>query len=139
MRTSQNSIECVVHHHKRRNPGDKKSMQLRCDICDSVYHMVQSCPEKSRTCYKQEVVLYLSDFDHNEQLKTLVCGSWNAVFLDIVATNIVAGESWFNCHMSSLSENKKQNVQYHAVHNKYRFDKGKLFPTLQIVDIQVNV
>ena len=101
--------------------------------------MVQSCPEKSRTYYKQEVVLYLSDFDHNEQLKTLVCESWNAVFLDIVATNIVAGESWFNCYMSSLSENKKQNVQYHAVHNKYRFGNGKLFPTLQILEIQVNV
>ena len=114
-------------------------MQLRCHICKSVYHVVQSFPEKSSTYYKEEVVLYLSDFDHNEQLRTLVCESWNAVVLDTVATNKVAGESWFNCYISSLSENKKQNVQYHPIHNKYRFSNGKLFPTLPNLDIQVNV
>ena len=53
----------------------------------------------------QEAVLYYSGFDHLEQLKTLVRESWNAVVLDSGATNTVVGKSWFNCHMSNLSEN----------------------------------
>ena len=35
--------------------------------------MAQNCPEKCDTLYTQEVVLCQSDFDHPEQLKTLVC------------------------------------------------------------------
>ena len=54
-------------------------------------------------------MLYLSDFDHNEELKTLVFESWNAAVLDTVATNTAAGELWFNCYMSSLSKNENQN------------------------------
>ena len=61
--------------------------------------MDQNCPEKIDTYYTQKVVLYQSDLDHPEQLKTLVSESWNAAVLSSGATNTVAGESWFNCYM----------------------------------------
>ena len=67
--------------------------------------MAQNCPEKYDTLYIQEVVLYQSDFDHPEQLKTLVSESWNAVVLDSGATNTVAGKLWNNCYITSLNGN----------------------------------
>ena len=49
--------------------------------------MALNCLEKYDTLYTQEVVFYQSDFEHPEQLKTLVSESWNTVVLDSGATN----------------------------------------------------
>ena len=57
-------------------------------------NMAQNCLEKFDSLSKQEVFLYQSDFDHSEQLKTLVPESWNAAVLDSGATNTVAGKVW---------------------------------------------
>ena len=70
-------------------------------------------------------------------MKTLVCESWNATVPDCGPTNTVAGESWFNCHMSSLKENEKQKVQYLPVSNTKRFGNGTLFPASQNVNIPI--
>ena len=53
----------------------KKSNKHKDDV-------VQNCPEKYDTLYTQEDVLYLSNFDHPKQLKTLVSESWNEEVLD---------------------------------------------------------
>ena len=82
-------------------------------------------------------MLYLSDFDHPEQLKILVFESWNDAVLESNAANTVGGESWFNCYMSSLRENETQKVQCHPVSNTYRLGDGKLFPALPNVDIPI--
>ena len=97
-------------------------MQLKCHIC--IYHISQNCPEQRDTYYTKEIVLYQSDFDHPEQLKTLLAESWNAPILDSGATNTVAGESWFLCYMSSLSENENQ---CHLVNSTHRYGNGKFF------------
>ena len=89
-----------------KNPCDRNSIQLRCHICKSIYHMAQNCPEKYDAQYTQEVVLYQSDFEHPEQLKTLVSESWNSAVLDSGTTNTVAGEVWYNCYITSLNKNK---------------------------------
>ena len=106
----------------------QNGVQLRCHICECVYHMTQNCPEKSDAYYTQDVLLYQSYYDHSEQLKTLVTESWNPAILDSGATNTVARESWFNCYMFSLSENEKQKVQCHPANNTCKFSYGKLFP-----------
>ena len=75
--------------------------------------MAQNCPEKYDTLYTQEVVLYQSDFDHPEQLKTLISESWNSAVLDSAANNTVAGEIWYNCYINSLNENEKEEIKHH--------------------------
>ena len=117
----------------RKNPCDRNGIQLRCHICKSIYHMAQNCPERYDTLYTQ-VVLYQSDLDHPEQLKTLVSDSWNSAVLDSGATNAVAGAVWYNCYITALNENEKQKIKYHTLENTYRFGDGKLFPALQNVD-----
>ena len=99
--------------------------------------MAQNCPNKYDTLYTQEVVLYQSDSDHPEQLKTLVSESWNTTVLDSGATNTVVGEVWYNYYITSLNKNKKRKIKHHTPRNTYRFGDGKLFPALQMVDIPI--
>ena len=124
---------------RRINPCDRNGIQLSCHICQNIYHMAQNCPEKYGTLYTQEVVLYQSDFDHPEQLKTLVSESWNSAVLDSGATHTVAGEVWYNYYITSLNENEKQKIKHHTPGNTYRFGDGKLFPALQNVDIPISL
>ena len=73
--------------------------------------MAQNYPEKYDTLYTKEFVLYQSDFDHPEQLKTLALESWNAAVLDSGATNTVTGKVWYNCYITSLNENEKRDAE----------------------------
>ena len=101
--------------------------------------MAQNCPEKYDAQYTQEVVLYQSDFEHPEQLKTLVSESWNSAVLDSAATHTVAGEVWYNYYITSLNENEKQRIKHHTPGNTYRFGDGKLFPALQNFDMPISL
>ena len=92
IRSTQNNMKQIQQTHRQKNPYNRNGIQLRCHICESVYHMAQNCPEKYDALFTQEVVLYQSDFDHPEQLNTLVSESWNAIVSDSGATNTVAGE-----------------------------------------------
>ena len=136
---SQNNMRQMQQTQQRKNPCNRNSIQLRCHICKSIYHMAQNCQEKYDTLYTQEVVLYQSDFDHPEQLKTLVSETGNLAVLDSGTTNTVAGEVWYNCFITSLNENEKQKIEHHIPRNTYRFRDGKLFPALQNVDIPISL
>ena len=75
--------------------------------------MAQNCPEKYDTLCAQEVALWLSDFDHPEQLKTFVSESWNSAVLDSGATNSVTGEVLCNCY---ITRNKRLNTIHQEIH-----------------------
>ena len=106
VRSTQNNMKQMQQTQRRKNPRNRNDLQLRCHICKSIYHLAQNCPEKYNALYTQENVLYQSDFDHPEQLKTLVSESWNSAVLDSGTTNTVAGEVWYNCYITSLNKNK---------------------------------
>ena len=123
---------------QRKNPCDRNGIHLRCHLCESIYFMAQNYPEKY-TLYMQEVVFYQSDFDHPEQLGTLVSESWNSAVLDSGATNTLAGEVCYNCYITSLYENEKQKIKHHTLQNTYRLGNGKLFLACQNVDIPISL
>ena len=60
------------------------------DIYESIYHMAQNCPEKRDLYYRQEVILFQSDFEHPEQIKNFASEFWNVAVLDKGAKNIFA-------------------------------------------------
>ena len=90
VRSAQSNMKQIQQTHRRKNPCDRNSIQLRCHICESIYHMAQNCPEKYDTLYTQEVVLDQSDFNHPEQLKAPVSESWNAAVLVVPPTQWLA-------------------------------------------------
>ena len=80
-----------------KNPCDRNGIQLRCKVCESIYHMAQNCPEKRDIYHTQEIILFQSDYDHPDKLKNLSSETWNTALLDSGATNTVAGKEWYNC------------------------------------------
>ena len=98
--------------------------------------MAQNCPEKHDTLYTQEVVPYQSDFEHPEQLKTLVLELWNSSVLDSGATNTVAGKVWYNCYITGLNENEKQKIEPHTPGNTYRFEMENYFQHFKMLTYQ---
>ena len=139
MRSTKNNMKQIQETQRRKNPCDRNSNQLRCHICKNIYHIGQNCSGKYDTLYTQEAVLYQSDFDHLEQLKTLVSESWNSAVLNSGAANTVAGEVWYNCYITSQNENEKQKIKDYTLANAYRFGDGRLFPALQNVDIPISL
>ena len=125
------------HNRNGKNPCDRNGIQLRCNICESIYHMAQNCPEKHDLYYTQEVILSQSDFDHLEQIKNLASESWNTAELDSGATNTVAGKEWYNCYISSLSFDEKTKIRRHKGTNIYRFGDGNLFTAIENIDIPI--
>ena len=63
------------HDRRGKSPCNQNGIQLRCDICESMYHMTQNCPEKYDLYYTQQVILFQSDFNHPEQIKNLASES----------------------------------------------------------------
>ena len=63
--------------------------------------------------YTQKVVLYHSNFEYPEHLKTLVPKSWNIAVLGNDAANIMAGELWYTSYFASVNA-EEFNIQYHA-------------------------
>ena len=80
-------------------------------------------PREIRYSITQEVVLYQSDFDHTEQLKTLVSESWKAAVLDSGNTN-------------SLNQNEKQKIKHHTPGNTYRFGDRNYFHHFKLLIYQ---
>ena len=128
----------IQETQQRKNLCDRNDNQLRRHICKNIYHIGQNCSDKYDTLYTQ-VVLYQSDFDHLEQLKTLASESWNSAVLNSGAANTVAGEVWYNCYITSQNENEKQKIKHHTLGNANRFGDGRLFPVLQNVDIPISL
>lgn len=54
---------------KEKNPYDSNGIQLSCDICESIYHMAQSCSKKRGIYHTQETILFQSDFGQPDKLK----------------------------------------------------------------------
>ena len=115
-----------INLKRRRNPCNRNGVQLRCNICESIYHFEQQCPEvKTTDLYlTHEVILFESDYDHPAKLKNLVSDSWNAALFDSGATKTVAGEIWFNSFIQSLNKEEKVKTETSKSNNMYCFGDG---------------
>ena len=43
VRSTQNNMKQIQQTHQQKNPRDRNDTQLRCHICESIYHMAQNC------------------------------------------------------------------------------------------------
>ena len=59
------------HNRREKNPCNQNGIQLRSNICESIYHMAQNCPQKRDLYYTKQVILFQSHFNHPEQVKIL--------------------------------------------------------------------
>ena len=93
---------------RKKIPCHCNVVQLRCLVCEIIYHFAQNCPQTNsqNTFFLQEIVLFETDYDHLTKLRTLVSESRNAAILDSGATYTAAGEPWVNTYIDSLESRK---------------------------------
>ena len=92
---------------RKKKPCDCHSAQLRCLVCEIIYHFVQNYPETKSQDTSQETVLFETDHDHPDKLRNLVSESRNAAILDSGATNTVTDKLWMNSYIDTLEEAEK--------------------------------
>ena len=130
-----------INLKRRRNPCTRNGVQLCCNICESIYHFKQECPEVRTTdlYLTHEVILFESDYDHPAKLKNLVSDSWNAALLDSGATKTVAEEILLNSFIQSLNEEEKGKIETSKSNNMYRFGDRNLIPAILNVNLPVTI
>ena len=95
------------------NPKRTDGEQTRCFRCESIYHLVNECPELE--LIKPEVTLITNDIvlcdeDLNVGESSLMSESLNCALLDSGASKNVCGEKWWNIYVEALSEVEENNV-----------------------------
>ena len=68
-----------------------------------------------------DIVLFQSDYDHPDNLRSLVSESWNAAVLDSGATKTVCGRAWFEQYRENLPADALEKVIMAPVKNGYKF------------------
>ena len=124
----------------KNNQSDKR--KLRCNICESTYHLSYNCPEKRiYTAQEDEeeegydVILYQSNLITDKEFKTFVVESATSAILDSGASANVTGVTWLESYISGLSEKQLEKIKYFDSNSTFRFGSGKVFKSLYRVEI----
>ena len=131
-----------------RNPLDMYGNITRCQLCESINHWKENCPDKELRTYLEgdqfedykennrdqdeenltyeishAVAIENDDFNDNTFL-TLTCDTFNVAILDSGAPKSVGGEKWLNNYLNTLSQKDKESVTYEHSNNYYKFGSG---------------
>ena len=133
---------------KGRNPVDDKGEVTRCVICDSFNHWASNCPDK--VYYNEQVssdddeeshqiTLFQSNLITNVQMKCFVAETFNTAVLDSGATANVAGKTWVECYINSLSEADKETIVRSSSDSSFKFGSDKVFCSQEKVKIPAKI
>ena len=114
---------------KAKNPIGRDGKISRCDVCDSINHWAQECPDRanrpSDTYIVHEIVLQESQYQDPEKLKQLVADTWSNGLLDCGASKTVCGDTWLKEYISSLPNNDIKDVKFETSSSFYKFGDGE--------------
>ena len=104
------------------NPKDVDGNILRCNICDSIYHFAQSCPEGWENINKVnedgdawDVHLLVGD------QQAFMCKTVNDAVLDSACTKTVTGRAWRDTYVESLSNEERSQIKILLGGTVFRF------------------
>ena len=128
-KSEQRSILAERRNTSRaKNPPDRHGNPTRCEICDSVNHWADKCPDRSsgekETYIVHEIVLH-ADIQSPENLRSLVSETWNTGLIDCGAVRTVSGDIWVDEYLKSLSPSDASDVTYYPNNTYYRFGDGQ--------------
>ena len=123
-----------------RNPLDTYGKITRCNICDSINHWENECPDKlyeTKQTYHENCV-DSSDHESDEESITYSvcinsdegidlpktrysCQSYNVAILDSAAPKSVCGTEWLKQYIDTLGPEDKSKVKYSTATNVYKF------------------
>ena len=127
----------------KMNPVDKFGHVRGCTFCKCTYHWIAECPYVpssikneviNKTRYKNiQKTLWLSDFNGEscevslftdsdaQQFCYLVGETFGKAVVDTGCPYTVAGKTWFQTHLNSLSRKDKLSIRTYKSDNKFRF------------------
>ena len=134
---------------KGRNPLNEKGEMTRCSLCDSVNHWASYCPgaiyftDDPVNCAPEDethqITLFQSSLVTTDQMKVFVAETFNTAVLDSGATANVAGQTWIDCYVESLSPEQKAQVLYSDSNRTFKFGSDRSFESIYKVKIPATI
>ena len=106
------------------NPKDVDGNILRCNICDSIYHLAKGCPEIWENINKANEDSEAWDVNLSVvDQQVFMCETVNAV--DSACTKTVTGCAWRDTYLKSLSNEERSQIKTLLGGTVFRFG-GKM-------------
>ena len=111
--------------------------QMKCNICESTYHLMKNCPE--RIYYHEEyeeeeeehdVILYQSHLLTEDDFKIFVAEASVAAILDSGASANVAGNEWYESYCKGLSNTDQKAITQESSSSQFKFGSGQKFGSM---------
>ena len=121
---------------KTKNAPGPDGYPRRCNVCESIYHFANACPEIDSVSEEVHVQLYTKGVSQCF-LEQVVSESLNCALLDTGCTATVCGINWLQCYKDSLSPGVV--LQENFSDKKFKFGDGSVYPSLKQVNLIVDI
>ena len=124
---------------RRRNPKDADGNFRRCNICDSINHYANSCPDKGARIEEVNEVedAFLFTLEKEEERVLLSVEAGCSGVIDTACTSTVCGKSWLEDCYSSMDENERKAVKEFPGGRSFRFGDGRILTSVKSVHLPV--
>ena len=131
---------------QNRTARTSERRKLRCNICESTYHLSYNCPEKRVYAAEEvddeggyDVVLYQSNLITEQDFKIFVVEASTSGILDSGASANVAGVAWVDSYVEGLNERQFQKVKYFDSCKTFKFGSGKVYKSLYRAELPATI
>ena len=146
-RRPTSSARPLPNHREGKNPPDKNGEPTRCNICESINHWADNCPDSDPTnCPAptlfnkvDEITLFEGESDNTTTLRNLVSESWNSAILDCGATKTVCGKTWLQNFIDSLHPSEVKKIIYLPSQSIFKFGDGPKFTSTSSVKLPATI
>lgn len=133
------------------NPLDRFGRRSRCAICQSVYHWVKNCPNKTESVKVVEEKdlsekgkedfenCNITLFTNSSECEVFMTEAFGSAVIDTACTKTVCGERWLNNYVNRLNPSFEQHVSKSTSNKKFRFGDGKMVNSVGKVTIPAKI
>jgi len=129
------------------NPLNKYGKRTKCAICQSVFHWVKDCPEKTEGAKMAEHVTEPEDVcnvtlltkEVPSDFEIFMTESMGSAVLDTACTKTVCGERWLSQYVGSLNEENKKAVESLKSSRRFKFGDGNIVHSFETVTIPATI
>ncbi len=125
----------------KKNFLGKNGLPVKCYICQSIYHLARTCPEKKRNRYSSydRTTYYVNSNEVNNCYvsEPSVGESFNYMILDTGSPQNVAGRIWTDCFLNSLDEDMTKKVLKERSNRWFKFGNMNHYKSLYTVPVMI--
>ena len=112
------------------NPKGFNKKPLKCNISESVLHLMRDCPHKNHP-NGANIILYTGT--RKTEACLLTSEARNSAMLDSGCTSTVAGKLWIDCYLQSLSNDDLSQVVWEESNKIFKFGGGETKQSMETI------